>query len=648
MAQEQTTDVLKTLKEGALQCSLCLELLKDPKVLDCLHRFCRQCLDELCLKGKAQVGVIVCPCCRQNTNVPAGGAKMLKSDFLLHDILEKIQGRAKEVTGQCGSCSNTGELPKFCKTCQCVICLACVTQHEKMKVLQSHVVVSLDSQDVSESPPQGETAKVRLGSQKCSVHREETLYYSCTSCAGKIICNTCFNTAHRQHHIKSFEDVVSELKQGMKTETSSLSEMTSSDREALHLIEKKRQEVNQEISKGKILIDNVSKELIESIKQEGMQLHSQLEDKGRVLSSALNLMEEKMKKDMARSVDILTKTESYLSQAAADVSSITSGREYLGELQKVSSATQGNTLDTDWIKRQFLRFCPSGTTPSIGSVSCNHKWVLETSWDVGLIHEAKDAITGMVTLPSGKLLLSISRETQATYVIISNKDGSLGWRKNFSIQNFPPFTPCYAISLGKNTIVMAWRHVITRYDMSTNKGDSYGMKIPHGTIINSIAADEAEERIIISHSGKNEIRLYDNEINDARETIVGESHQRITKIVSHSSTETYLLCDDQGTAFAVDKYDGKTTTVFQPPSGPKTTTLSAKAVCGSREKSVFVLCCLDAVACVAQYIQYGIPVARFETSCDAALMSVTTRNGKECLVICSSRGLFHVYSISED
>ena len=55
--------------EKHLECAVCLEQFKNPKVLVCLHTYCKECLEEMQKKsGKTS---IVCPECRVETEVSA-------------------------------------------------------------------------------------------------------------------------------------------------------------------------------------------------------------------------------------------------------------------------------------------------------------------------------------------------------------------------------------------------------------------------------------------------------------------------------------------------------------------------------------------------------------------------------------------------
>jgi len=54
--------------EEAVQCSICLEQLKDPRILQCRHSFCLFCLHNL-YRSKGNPNSVVCPNCKQETPV---------------------------------------------------------------------------------------------------------------------------------------------------------------------------------------------------------------------------------------------------------------------------------------------------------------------------------------------------------------------------------------------------------------------------------------------------------------------------------------------------------------------------------------------------------------------------------------------------
>jgi len=52
----------------SFSCAVCLEQFKEPKALQCLHTYCKECLAKL-VKKKGSDHVIPCPACREDTKV---------------------------------------------------------------------------------------------------------------------------------------------------------------------------------------------------------------------------------------------------------------------------------------------------------------------------------------------------------------------------------------------------------------------------------------------------------------------------------------------------------------------------------------------------------------------------------------------------
>ena len=79
--------VLEKLEEQ-LNCSICLDTYTDPKLLQCFHVYCRQCLVPLVDRDQqGQLG-LTCPICRQATPIPGRGVAGLQSAFHVNRLLE--------------------------------------------------------------------------------------------------------------------------------------------------------------------------------------------------------------------------------------------------------------------------------------------------------------------------------------------------------------------------------------------------------------------------------------------------------------------------------------------------------------------------------------------------------------------------------
>ncbi|XP_031561982.1 tripartite motif-containing protein 2-like [Actinia tenebrosa] len=76
-------------------CAICLEELKEPKMLLCSHNVCRQCL-ELMSRNKNLID-IVCPVCRKPTPIPKGGVRCLPTNAAIIRVVEATLARKARI-----------------------------------------------------------------------------------------------------------------------------------------------------------------------------------------------------------------------------------------------------------------------------------------------------------------------------------------------------------------------------------------------------------------------------------------------------------------------------------------------------------------------------------------------------------------------
>ena len=136
--------------EEQLNCSICLDTYTDPKILQCFHVFCRQCLVPLGVRDQQGQLSLTCPTCRQATPIPARGVAGLQSAFHINTLLEILEDSARKFENEPATPEretptdlNPGnkashcfvhedkELELYCETCGELICLKCVTKSGK-------------------------------------------------------------------------------------------------------------------------------------------------------------------------------------------------------------------------------------------------------------------------------------------------------------------------------------------------------------------------------------------------------------------------------------------------------------------------------------------------------------------------------------
>ena len=121
-------EVVKKLEEK-LNCLICLGTYTVPKLLQCNHVFCRDCLVGLASRNPQG---LLCPTCRQVTPIPPSGVAGLQSAFHTNQLLEILDQHEKDIL-YCQQHQNR-ELELFCETCEELICFQCtIQQHHTHK-----------------------------------------------------------------------------------------------------------------------------------------------------------------------------------------------------------------------------------------------------------------------------------------------------------------------------------------------------------------------------------------------------------------------------------------------------------------------------------------------------------------------------------
>jgi len=135
-------------------CYYCNNVFVDPRLLPCLHTFCRKCLVDL-IKKCNSTNVIVCPVCRESTPVPTKGIEAVTPNIHLdHESkIAKFEALMRnEVRPACDECSreSKSEVISFCCTCESFLCKECHSQHIISRKLTLHhkTILLKDASDI--------------------------------------------------------------------------------------------------------------------------------------------------------------------------------------------------------------------------------------------------------------------------------------------------------------------------------------------------------------------------------------------------------------------------------------------------------------------------------------------------------------------
>ena len=202
-----TTEALKKL-DSRLECSICLDYFKQPKLLPCFHVFCKSpCLEKLVTKDGHS---LTCPTCRHIVPLSERGVAGLQSDFHidhLFEIRDAFHKAKDDDDTNCGSCED-GKATGYCNDCGDFLCDECESAHKRVKLSRNHTIVSLNElkDQVTSLVP------IKKAIPECPKHPENTLKMYCTTCS-TLICTDCTVRFHKDHNYDLVVDVIDQHKE---------------------------------------------------------------------------------------------------------------------------------------------------------------------------------------------------------------------------------------------------------------------------------------------------------------------------------------------------------------------------------------------------------------------------------------------------
>ena len=184
--------------ESEITCPICQEHYTEPKVLPCLHYYCKKCILKLALRTQSGKS-FHCPECRCEATLPEGGVDNLKTAFFANRLKSKVtilQRAHGKVEVKCELCTKSPPTAKaFCRQCARFICNECVQLHSNLQIFLTHEVASLEDLKHGRAKP---IAVKKHPTSKCEVHEEPFIIY-CYDCSC-LICQHCTLKDHLGHN----------------------------------------------------------------------------------------------------------------------------------------------------------------------------------------------------------------------------------------------------------------------------------------------------------------------------------------------------------------------------------------------------------------------------------------------------------------
>lgn len=332
-------------------CPNCLSSLENPKVLPCLHTFCKRCLSEALhrdLDGRLNLKCLKCQrdfALRDESEDPLDELQEF-SPFLGRDIFnvfppqQDVVDTSSLIQAVIRECSNCGDgiwVTSYCKDCSEYLCENCVRAHNRVRLTKDHQIVSLmegaflhqgvmtaksstdvDSSTRSTSLQQDQPSN---GQTRCEIHENEILRLFCETCYHPI-CRECMYNDHRSHNLVYLRDAtentrgaLGKLLEDSKAECRNIEEAINISQRTLEQVDFKTQIVSKEIRstirRHKLALEERERELlrrVEKVRQvKGKSLQMQVEELQTYLSNILQVSDgSELSLDQASDTELMS------------------------------------------------------------------------------------------------------------------------------------------------------------------------------------------------------------------------------------------------------------------------------------------------------------------------------------------------------
>ena len=222
---ERLSSMIQKL-EREITCQFCLGPLNDPRMMECLHYFCKMCIQGMQIKSSAVQQLYKCPQCQKRFTIP-------NVEHLQKHNITNIKQRDLKLLRQisteklkCNLCpvphKAAAEAVYICIDCrdgQRFICHDCSTAHYKKPELQDHqleLVTTIQADGISNNARLTMLRRSSFASNICNAHGYH-LQYFCQSCQISA-CQECVSELHKDHTIGEADDVLQELQDLIPTE----------------------------------------------------------------------------------------------------------------------------------------------------------------------------------------------------------------------------------------------------------------------------------------------------------------------------------------------------------------------------------------------------------------------------------------------
>ncbi|XP_019620502.1 PREDICTED: tripartite motif-containing protein 2-like [Branchiostoma belcheri] len=290
MASKMAND----MDRQSLTCQICMSLFRAPKILPCLHSFCRECLQELATKQQP----LECPTCRKPVSLPDQGVDGLKNNFYVSNLLDFAAVKKGAGPGvPCQVCEGGQDGGKsWCVDCATWMCGACTTVHRKLPGTKEHEVVPAEvlkaEKDVSKFQRK----------RHCHKHKNQELVFYCESC-NALVCTACTVVDHRpgtDHNPVEVSAIADDQKDKLRQLLSQVDPRLEEMQEALKEFDKEMMKLDSSRIESVNQATSYFQHLADLLQKREREILSQIDSTYRGIGKTLESQKEEVELGFAR------------------------------------------------------------------------------------------------------------------------------------------------------------------------------------------------------------------------------------------------------------------------------------------------------------------------------------------------------------
>ena len=256
---------LTDLKERTT-CPICKGTYTNPKLIECLHTFCCECLEKHATASQRR-GKFHCPECQceiafsEENRFDHLPTSALHNNLLsLSAVLQSGDDGSQVI---CGNCKKTSAEITYCFDCVRFMCPVCLNAHERLRSLafEGHKVTSL--KQFGEDDYNAFLKRNSFCSERN--HEEEVANFYCLQCQ-RCICRICINMNHKDHHVDLLEKVADKERAKIMAGVELLKEKKKVYLDMIRQLEEQAAEIEAKVAAAKLEVSQAADEMIAEVR----------------------------------------------------------------------------------------------------------------------------------------------------------------------------------------------------------------------------------------------------------------------------------------------------------------------------------------------------------------------------------------------